>query len=142
MITPIRLIAFFSLLCTSYFLYATGSTTATDTTVYFIPFQVETYVPITPENITDQAWEKWNISTKRHSQRLLAIINHGHSAAFDRNRVRALVVSDGKKYFIDTNGVMVPQSRDSGGVTIDKAAFIKFRDSLRADQRQVLKREK
>jgi len=140
-----KLVVFCSLIfAVASFLHATDSMTShgTSTVVYFIPFQVETYIPVTPETIVDQAWEKWSISAKRGSNRLLAILSHGHGSAFDKNRVRALVIAGGKRYLIDTNGVVLSQSKESQGTVIDKRVFMEFRDSLRADQRQVLRREK
>ena len=126
------------------FLHATDSMTShsTSTVVYYIPFQVETYIPVTPETIVDQAWEKWSISEERGRSRLFAILSHGHGSAFDKNRVRALVIAGEKRYLIDTNGVVLSKSKESQGTVIDKKAFMEFRDSLRADQRQVLRREK
>ncbi len=106
------------------------------TTVYFVPFEIETYAPITQAEIIPLAWEKWTISSEAETSRLITSLSQGDEEKFDENKVRALVLSDEQKYFIDSNGVVL--KRGKLGNRIDKAAFIQFRDSLRADQRQML----
>ena len=104
--------------------------------VYFIDFEAETYVAVTTATIASHADEKWTISSKPDKDRLLAILNQGHDGnSFDENRVRALVVVDDKSYFVDRNGVV-----RNGGLSIDKSAFYKFRDSLSPKQRHLLTR--
>jgi|ERR1700674_3726042 len=109
------------------------------TTVYFVPFEVETYVPITRATITSLAWEKWTISSKSETSRLISLLNQGDKGNFDENKVRCLVLSGDQTHFIDSNGVVV-QEQARVSVRIDKAGFLKFRDSLRADQRQILRK--
>jgi len=117
------------------------------TTVYFIPFEVETYAPVTPATIISQAWEKWTISSEPETSRLINLLNLGNQADFDEKRVRGLVISDNQTYFIDSNGVVIRKGKlymfkEKGelGITIEKTAFVEFRDSLRADQRQMLRK--
>jgi len=108
-------------------------------TVYFIDFEAETYIAVTPATIASEAHEKWTISSNRDRGHLLAILNGGPKGIFDENRVRALVIVDQTKYFIDTNGVV--RREGSKGTTVDKSAFYKFRDSLPANERHVLTKE-
>ena len=104
------------------------------TIVYFVPFEIETYVPITQETITAEAWEKWTISSKTQRSRLFAILNQGGQGKFDEKRVRVMVRAGKQTYFIDSDGVVLRKGKLN--VRIDKAAFVRFRDSLRTDQRQ------
>ncbi len=105
-------------------------------TVYFIPFQVETYIPVTEETIVSQAWEKWTTSSKSEISRLTTLLEHGSESKFDGNRVRAMVLLDGQRYLIDSNGVVKTKGRAS--IRIDKGKFIEFLTSLRASQREEL----
>lgn len=105
-------------------------------TVYFVPLEVETYIPITRTTIASQADEKWTISSKRKKERLAAILDHGAEAAFDENRVRVLVVIDGNSYFVDANGVVHKDGRED--TRLDQNELYKLRDSLRTRERQIL----
>ena len=122
----------------SLFVFASNVFGADVTTVYFVPFEIETYVPITQATIISQAWEKWTISSKSQTSSLIALLNHGDEETFDENRVRGLILSGNQTFFVDANGVA--STKGKLGIRIDKAMFVKFRDSLHADQRKILKR--
>jgi hypothetical protein len=106
--------------------------------VYFIPFEIETYAPVTQQSIISSAWEKWTISSQSETSRLFALLAHGAKDTFDEKKVRGLVLSNNRTYAIDSNGVVLTKGKL--GIRIDKAAFIEFRDSLGADQRLILKK--
>ena len=127
-----------SLVAFSLFVFASNVFGADVTTVYFVPFEIETYVPITQATIISQAWEKWTISSKSQTSSLIALLNHGDEETFDDNRVRGLILSGNQTFFVDANGVA--STKGKLGIRIDKAVFVKFRDSLHADQRKMLKR--
>ena len=111
----------------------------TTVVVYFAPFQIETYVPITAATIRAQAWEKWTISSRRDKDRLAAILKGTEESKFDEDTIRVLVINGRNSYFIDRGGVLLKEG--DRGVKIDKSAFLAFRDSLPAGERQVLTRE-
>jgi hypothetical protein len=123
----------------SLFIFASNVFGADVTTVYFVPLEIETYVPITRATVISQAWEKWTISSKSQTSSLIALLNHGDEETFDENRVRVLILSGNQTFFIDANGVA--STKGKLGIGIDKAMFIKFRDSLHTDQRKILKRK-
>jgi hypothetical protein len=125
-----------SLVAFSLFVFASHVFGTDVTTVYFVPFEIETYVPITRATIISEAWEKWTISSKSKTSSLIALLNHGDEEAFDENRVRGLILSGNQTFFVDTNGVA--STTGKLGIRIDKAMFLKFRDSLHTDQRQIL----
>jgi hypothetical protein len=127
-----------SLVAFSLFVFASSVFGANVTTVYFVPFEIETYVPITQATIISQAWEKWTISSKSQTSSLIALLNHGDEETFDENRVRGLILSGNQTFFVDANGVA--STKGKPGIRIDKAMFVKFRDSLHTDQRKILKR--
>ena len=106
------------------------------TTVYFIPFDVETYIPVTQADIASRAWEQWNISSHVETTRLITILNRGPKQTFDSSKVRCLiVVSSIQTYLIDANGVV--SQANNLGTTLDKAEFEQFRDSLKAGERVI-----
>lgn len=110
---------------------------ANATTVYFVPFEIETYIPITQATITSQAWEKWTVSSKSKNSILIALLKNGTEEKFDESRVRCLILLGKQTYFVDANGVA--STTGKLGIKIDKVIFVKFRDSLHADQRKILK---
>lgn len=110
------------------------------TTVYFVPFEIETYVPITQETIISQAWEKWTISSKSKNSMLISLLKNGNAAKFDENRVRCLVISKNQNFLIDANGVV--STKEELGVRADIGKFYKFQDSLQIGQRKILKSKK
>jgi len=127
-----------SLVAFSLFVFANNVFGTDVTTVYFVPFEIETYVPITKATIISQAWEKWTISSESQTSSLIALLNHGDERTFDENRVRGLILSGNQTFFVDANGVA--STKGKLGIRIDKVMFVKFRDSLRTDQRKILKR--
>lgn len=106
-------------------------------TVYFIPFEVETYVPVTKNDIISQAWEKWTISSKDQHYQLIKLLDKGNKKEFDEGMVRCLILSDNQTYLIDYNGVVIKDG--TSGVVIDKSKFLQFRKSLNSNEIQELK---
>ncbi|MBI1424617.1 MAG: hypothetical protein GC149_14315 [Gammaproteobacteria bacterium] len=109
-------------------------------TVYFIPFEIESYVSITRENIKSFAWEKWEIDSESKSSKLLKIIDSGNSENIDNHHIRVLVVSDKGNYFIDSNGVVSRTGKPD--IKINKIEFMRFRDSLGKEEIHLVKSRK
>ena len=103
-------------------LFASNVFGADVATVYFVPFEIETYVPITQATIISQAWEKWTISSQSQTSSLIALLNHGDEWKFDESRVRGLVVSENQTFFVDANGVA--SANGKLGIKIDKSLFL------------------
>ena len=104
-------------------------------TVYFVPFQLETYLPITPLTIKCQAKEKWLLTDQSQIDRLLELFGKGNTANFDDRRVRVLISSDNFNIFVDSNGVAL---MDGKSIKVDKYEFENFAKSLDSNQRQFL----
>jgi hypothetical protein len=102
-------------------------------TVYYVPFQIETYVPITESTIISKAWEKWALDSDEKISELNTILHSGEQSKFEGARVRMLVVSANHKVYIDSNGVASEDGQV--GIRIDKNAFLKFRESLSAEEK-------
>jgi hypothetical protein len=105
-------------------------------TVYFIPFELETYIPITPATIKCQALEKWAVSDETQVSHLIDILKQGVEATFDDHRVRVKVSVHNKTYYIDSEGVV---RKGKKNYKIDKLEFTKFGESLKPDQRLSIK---
>jgi hypothetical protein len=110
------------------------------TTAYFVPFDIETFVPITQENIISEAFEKWTISSKSQTSSLVALLSHGIEGQFDGSHVRLSVSAENKTFFVDAKGVASTNGKT--GIYIDKSTLAQFRDSLTAYQRKILHRNK
>jgi hypothetical protein len=106
-------------------------------TVYFVPFQIETYVPITQATIVSKAWEKWTLKSNSQISALKNILNQGDESKFESHRVRALIISDTQTIYVDANGTA--SINGDVGKKIDKNMFVKFRDSLDSDERLSLR---
>jgi len=119
-------------------LFSLNSFAATQAIVYFIPFEVETYVPVTRETIVGQAWEKWTLDSDFAVVGLLSQIDGEEQLKFNQNRVRALVISEGQQAFVDASGI-VSMAGKTGTYRIDKAAWSKIQSSLRIDQRKLMR---
>jgi hypothetical protein len=76
-------------------------------TVYFIPYAVDTYVPVTPDDITCRAWEKWTITDATQASNLISLLTHGEKGDFSGRLVRMLVSSENKNYYVDQTGVVL-----------------------------------
>lgn len=105
------------------------------TTVLVIPFDVETYIPVTVSTIECNAWERWTITDRDQARRLIALLTQGDSAFFDSQRVRVAVLQGASRYYVDTNGVVL-----DGIVShrLDRKTFQQLGEELTPGQRQRL----
>jgi hypothetical protein len=60
--------------------------------IYFVPFQFETYEPVTASNITAKAKYTININDQNEIPKLLALTSGKSPARFNGKRVRLLVI--------------------------------------------------
>jgi len=110
-------------------------------TVYFIPFEASTFVPVTRDDISCRALEKWAITDAAQAAKLMNIVTHGEQGTytFDYPLVRVLVSDKDKTYYIDHKGVTVV-----GKLTykIDPQKIEAFRQSLNPNDVLPRKRSK
>jgi hypothetical protein len=106
--------------------------------IYFIPFEVQTYIPITKNTIISSAWEKFEISDKTTSNRFIRLFvrHNNNKIEFDEKNVRILVVHKKDYYFVDMNGVAV---KNDMLFRIDKIKFLQLRDSVPSTGRHAIK---
>lgn len=105
-------------------------------TVYFVHFEIETYVPITKATIISNAWEKWIVTEDSEVSRLINVLSSGDEDRFDDKRVRCVVLFNNDTYYIDSNGVV---SNGELSFQINKALILNFLDSLNDWQRKAIK---
>ena len=90
------------------------------TVVYFIPFEIETYLPVTKDAIECSAHEVWVVAGTEQQVQLQRFLENGEAAAFDEKRVRAKIVSPFGNAFIDATGVA---QTASSSLRVDRGKF-------------------
>ena len=100
-------------------------------TVYSIPFEIDTYVPVTAKTIACAAWQKWVISDATQASKLGAILRSGPKAKFDDHLVRMLISTDRTNYYVDQKGVALMNYSAS---KVDLKKLDEFGKSLKPNQ--------
>lgn len=105
-------------------------------TIYFVPFDIHTYSPITNNNIKEYAWEKWEVDSKDKVMELKSIIkNNEKKYDFNKIYIRSIIYFKDKTIYLDTKGVASDNLKT--GVIIDKEKFIEFGRSLKPRQKEI-----
>ena len=105
-------------------------------TVYFLPFEIETYVPVTADTVECDAHEVWQIKDSQQSARLLGLLRNDDSRV-DPKRIRAKIVSPGKTFLVDSAGVATDgESR----YRLDLPGFLQLREDLAASAIKAVQR--
>jgi hypothetical protein len=74
-------------------------------TVYYVPFQVETYEPITTATIKDRAKYRLDVADANEILSLLRMLSNAKGeSSFDQKRVRLLVVAEKREIVVDADG--------------------------------------
>ena len=107
--------------------------------VYFIPFDIETYAPVTTRTIESRAFEEWCLSSHADFDHVLTILAGKEKRSFDADRVRMKLVARGTKLFVDANGVV--SSDGHMGAQIDLVELQLFRGSLGSGQVRSLRND-
>lgn len=110
---------------------ALGSETVT---VYFIPFEIETYVPVTKESIVCDSSEVWTVADKSQIADLTEILRAGSRATFNEKMVRVRIERNGAISYIDAKGTLAAAK---SSYQIDRVRFARFGQSLGPEQRKV-----
>ena len=102
--------------------------------VYFIPFEVETYIPVTVATIECKAHEVWLLSRK-NAIYLSSIIAPVEEKEFDERKVRIKIIGDGRPYYIDSSGVVL---KGALNFQIDKIKFNRLSGSIVKKRRKIV----
>lgn len=113
-------------------LFLGGSAFGRVVTAYFVPFEIETLIPITEHTIVCRAWEKWTLSDENILS-ITAIMVPDEKALFDAKRVRLRIVDGDIIFFADADGVVI---KDGLSFKLDKEKFTQFASSVQVSQRQ------
>jgi hypothetical protein len=85
-----------------------GSAEVSKAKIYYIPFQIETYEAITPENIKEKASYSFEINDKNEIAELLHLTSSGDKkSSFTKKRVRLLMIifdASERQIMVDAEG--------------------------------------
>lgn len=94
--------------------------------VYVIPFDVDTYTPVTRADIECRAMEEWTLSG-RQMRRLKGMIERSRGGPFNEKKVRVKVAVAGDPVFLDADGNVRSEAGDG---TMKLKAFQAFAAAL------------
>jgi hypothetical protein len=115
-------------------LSCTGATNEKEATVYFVPFALQTYVPITESTIVCDAWEIWTLSDTSKVSSLLGLVTKGsNGAVFDEKNIRVKIIRSNEPYYIDSEGTVL---KGRSTFSVDRAKFANFAETLAPGERQ------
>jgi len=77
---------------------------AQSATIYLIPFEIETYEPVTRASIVCDAHEVWEVSDLKQAQTLIEFLRNGDATHFDEKRIRVKVLASNLAFYIDAQG--------------------------------------
>jgi len=93
---------------------------ATDKVVVFwIPSQMETYTPVTPENIERMAFKTVSVKNKHQADQVVALIEQT-SRKLDANRIRIKISTEQISYNFDADGIGISSSGEQVKIDIQK----------------------
>lgn len=72
--------------------------------LYYLPFHYETYKAVTPDNIKQKAKYKVAVTNELTVSRLFELTSWEKSSRLDTNRIRLMLVTDGRKRIVDAEG--------------------------------------
>src|SRR5437762_694380 len=72
--------------------------------VFWIPPEVETYIPVTADNIEGEAFKLVQIKNEKQAREVIDLIRVSNQSA-DPKRIRVKIVVDQKSYNFDSNGL-------------------------------------
>ena len=104
-------------------------------TVYFVPFRVDTYVPITKQTIRSAAWEKWIVTDRSRVSTLMKLLRGGKPHEFYNADVRAVIYNGNEIFYVNKVGDV--EAKD-GSSRIDIRELSAFLSHMRDDERAVV----
>lgn len=87
--------------------------------VFWVPPQVETYTPVTAENIEKMAFKIVTIKNERQADEIVGLIHKSDQAA-NSTRIRVKISTDEQFYNFDSNGVGVSSAGEAVGIDLKK----------------------
>lgn len=96
-----------------------GEKVAKKVVVFWIPPKVDTYVPVTAENIEQRAFKVVSIKNEQQADQLLSLVQKS-TQQLDSMRIRIKISTDHGAYDFDFNGVGVSSSGEAVKIDIQK----------------------
>lgn len=96
-----------------------GGRVSEKTIVFWIPPQIETYVPVTIENIEQMAFKTVSVKNEKQAGQILSLIQ-GSNQKLDSKKVRIKISTDRGFYNFDANGIGVSSKGESVKIDIQK----------------------
>ncbi len=87
--------------------------------VFWIPPEVQTYVPVTGENIEQRAFKIVSIKNERQADQVLSLIQRS-SQSLDSNEIRIKIVNNDIFYICDKHGVGISSTHEAVKIDIPK----------------------
>ena len=78
--------------------------------IYYIPFDTETYTPVTMSDVEQRAHFRLVVSDAKTKKGLINRMKVDPRARFDSQKVRAKIISPDKEYYVDSFGVAIQGS--------------------------------
>ena len=91
--------------------------------VFWVPPQVETYVPVTAENIEQRAFKIVTIKNERQADEIVSLIRNSDQAV-DSARIRVKISTDDKFYNFDSNGIGVSSAGEAVQIDLKKLKMV------------------
>ena len=87
--------------------------------VFWIPSQVETYAPVTPDNIEQMAFKIVSVKNERQADQIVSLIGKTNQK-LDTNRIRIKISTEQSSYNFDANGVGLSSTGEQVKIDIQK----------------------
>jgi hypothetical protein len=84
--------------------------------VYWIPPEVETYTPVTPDTIEKMAFKIVQLKNERQADKTISLVQKSNQKA-DLKRIRVKITTADKSYNFDSNGMGISSTGE--GVSVD-----------------------
>jgi hypothetical protein len=86
---------------------------------FWIPSQVETYAPVTPENIERMAFKVVSVKNERQADQVITLIERTNQK-LDANRIRIKISTEQNSYNFDANGIGISSNGEQVKIDIQK----------------------
>jgi hypothetical protein len=86
---------------------------------FWIPSQVETYAPVTPENIERMAFKVVSVKNERQADQVVSLIEKTNQK-LDTNRIRIKISTEQNFYNFDANGIGISSNGEQVKIDIQK----------------------
>jgi hypothetical protein len=87
--------------------------------VFWIPSQVETYAPVTADNIEQMAFKTVSVRNERQAGQIVSLIEKANQK-LDANRIRIKISTEQNSYNFDANGIGISSNGEQVKIDIQK----------------------